>query len=625
MATVSAAQFMGSGGLSTTPPSVTNTPSSGGVSSASNFAGNGEISTTPPSFTQELGQGANGQQINQYQNNPNLPASFNDIDKAGMNVFNFLTGGLQHAGELIAGAFAAPSHVNQYSSALDTYNQTTQSLVQSLKQQESIGQNTNATKTALRAHLASAPQLQDYVKNPAIQQLMREGVGKQFEQIFGTLGAGALNAYLLAPGGLGESVAKDIINPETTLGSKIVSGAKSGASFGTTQRVLEGASQGSKPGAILGDGIIGGLTGGALGGATEGVLGSLSDTLQGKDITNIGKVPKPIENFLNNVPDATDTITQARDLTKANIANPDLDTAPEVQGHEKLAQVVEKGRQMVDDQGKRMGAILENPEVGGSSVDASKDVSKLETTLNNRSAGNTKDDNAIIKGVKADIVKLFGGGTEEPIRGGGTITVKGDEKNPTLKEVDDFLRTHQPIDYSRKMTNTSAGAAIDSFVHDLNETAKNAGDEAEAKAGITTKEYRGSNDEYARLVGNVKGAEKDLGPLINTIDDSGKNVQRYQNADAEYRAAGTPKGLGSKNIRALIKQTGIPVGQQAGLTKFVEDIYTKDNPMDAFRDARVSYNIPIAIIRNLQSALRKGESDPDAIVAKMLEILRRKN
>ena len=121
-----------------------------------------------------------------------------------------------------------------------------------------------------------------------------------------------------------------------------------------------------------------------------------------------------------------------------------------------------------------------------------------------------------------------------------------------------------------------------------------------------------SNDEYNKLINDYNDAKDELGT-------NRPSTGKYDNSSKVFRNNSTSSS--SPAWKNLATATNTPLGRPASLTSLIEDIYHSANSGDAIKNTRISYNPFIAVARTALSALGKAESDPDAIVSKMLQII----
>ena len=541
--------------------------------------------------------------------------------------------GIKQLGTYSGSTLAIPKNTNLYKNAVNQYTQTGQNLTAQIAKDKSAGKDTTRLEKALATLKSNAPQLSDFFDQTTLRR-MNQSTGKNFEEMLGT----AINAGLDASfftSGIGD--AADAATKEgVSLGSKILKGAKIGATYGATGGLGGSLAQGANAGDVANSTAEGGLIGGAFGAGGELVAGGISNKIQGEPLFgNLAKVPEKLqgdEGVLSNVPKAKEQILEAQDLTKKNIKDSSLPTASDVQGNRIHQEALTTAKTQLDAIGTKMQKSLENPAVGGAQVTLDPIVSDFESNLKKRPPVASYGDNKLLNDFTDDLNRIGasideGSNTYQGRKiqtdastgdrfiyslDGEAIPVPKGSTSSTIKEVDDFLRKWQSTDASKQMQNNSVGALIDSTVHNINEATKKAADTAETAAGIDGHPYRESNDEYRNLIQDYNDAKDSLGTKR-------PSTGKYDNSATVFGKNGTKDNPSVwKNIE---NATGVKIGQPAALTKFIEDIYNSDKPYDVIKNARLSYNPIMVAGRNLLTIIGKGQTDPDAIVQKLLQYI----
>ena len=534
----------------------------------------------------------------------------NPIIKAGKSVFDFITSLPQALGENVGASSQAPANVQKYSDALQTNLNLTYKLQQQIQKDKSQGKDTSKLEKALADNKNSIPKISDFLDQTTLRRL-NESTGKNVEEVIGQ-GLGTVLDTTL--GGSLETGGETAISGTKSLLGKIGTGAKIGATYGSIGGASQSLAQEQSAGNVAKNTVMGGVLGAGIGAGSEAIVGGITNKIKTGSVLNLGKIPEKVsgeEGALLSVPDAKEQILEAQKLTKENIKNPDLPTASDVQGNKVHQSILTKAKAQLDSIGKKMSDSLSGI-VGEAKTDIGDFVSKLQEDLKDRPPVSTSPDKKTSGTFLEDLRKLMGKGETIPTRYGGEYEVPGTGKNATLKDIDNFLRKWQSTDLSSKMQNNSVGALYDSFVHNLNEYAKNVADKAETDAGIAGHPYRESNDEYSRLISDYNDAKDQLGT-------NRTSTGKYDKSGNVFRENSTANS--SPAWKNLANATKIPLGQPASLTTLIEDIYRSSNPADAITNTRISYNPFLAIARTALSLLGKAEKDPDAIVAKMIQLI----
>lgn len=516
--------------------------------------------------------------------------------KTTKSIVDFFTGATKKFAEIIGTSIAAPENVQKYSDALSQHNEVTQNLTKAIAQKKKLGQDTSTLQTALKQQMSDTPQISDFVDQTTLKRIQQTGV-QNLEETLG-LGAGTLLNMLAAPGG--EAAVEGAVDTTKTLSSKILQGAKIGAGYGAASGASEAASEVDAPGEIAGKTVEGATEGAVVGAASEGTAGAINNMVKGRPILgSLAQVPDKTIPALNNVEDAEAIIREAQDMTKKNIANPDLPSASEVQGSQLHTSILNKSRDLLKQQGEKMGEILSNPIVGEAKADISNVVSDFEKVTKRGVQGLSRSQANDYTAFQNDLQDL------KTLQSNGKLTVK---------QADDFLREWQPKVNIYK--DTPLAKPINSTVNAINTLIKDTADKAETNAGIEGHPYRESNDEYHKLITNINDAESEVGT-------KNPGTGNFENSDKVYRQNATRDS--SKAFKYLSGKTNIPLGQPAVLTKTIEDIYAKETPDNIIRDLHPSFSLPMTAIRSLRSFILKNEQDPDAIVEKMIQIVKDNN
>lgn len=550
-------------------------------------------------------------------------AAGNAIGNTEKGIFNFFTNGIQALTKNVALSATSPEHVQAYSDAVTQHNDITTNVLKAIQQKKSLGQNTSKLQDVLNEQMSSTPQLQDFL-DPDTLKRVQDTIAGNIEELAGQFAEAGLNIAALNPaGGLVAKGADVASEGGKSLGGKIIKGAVAGAGFGAASGAASGVSKEEGASDIASSAGEGAAEGAAIGAGGELVGGVASNILKDRlAFGTFAKVPKSAEGALQSVEDAKQTVLDAQKITKANLDNPDLPTASEVQGDQKHTQILTQANKLLTDEGNKMGDILKNPVVGGAPTDISEVTSNFDSELAKRVSVSTNNDKIILRDFQNDLSKITGGPVSTDYGGRvGNIQTNGSGQASTLNEVDQFLRKWQKVDASSKMQNNEVGALIDSTVHNINEKAKSTADSAETAAGIKGHPYRSSNDEYKKLVTNINAAQSEVTGNPKGKTSEGKNTitDRYENSDSVYRKNGTKDS--SKSWKALAQKTGIPLGQPAILTKVVEDIYHGTLNNDFIDNMNIGFSIPRTAARVILSALKKSSKDPDAVVQKMLQFI----
>lgn len=553
------------------------------------------------------------------------------IGKAGKASFDFLTNSTQALGENLGASSLAPENINKYSNALSQYSDLNLKLIKQIQQDKSAGKDTSGLQATLKNYKKSMPKMSNFLDATTIKRL-NDGFGKNLEEV---LGQGIGTGLEALSGGALESGIETATEKGTSLGSKILKGAKIGAKYGVVGGLSSGLSQKGNATDVAKSTVTGGILGAGLGVASEAVAGVTGNLIKGRPaFGSLASVPEKLageEGALSNISDAKNQVLEAQKLTKENIKNPDLPSASDVQGNRVHQVILTKAKTQLDAIGTKMSDSLANPAVGSANTDLSGITSSFEADLSKRPPVSTNGDNRVLNDFNDDLAKLSGTGESKDTyqgqkiitdkstgaryifsKDGEPIPVPKSGSNITLTDVDNFLRKWQKIDASNSMQNNSVGALIDSTVHNINELAKTTADKAETAAGVTGHPYRESNDEYSKLISDYNDAKDQLG--VKRV-----STGQYDKSGSVYRANATVDS--SPAWKNLAKATDVSLGQRASITKTIEDIYNKENPYDAIKNARFSPNITMEILRNFQSMATKAKNDPDAIVKMMIQTI----
>lgn len=179
----------------------------------------------------------------------------------GQKALNFLgtITGTKGAGEDIGAAIATPEALKDYQTVLTSWSSIADKLSQKIQSMKTSGEDTSKMEAVLSRHMASMPKPSDFLP---------DATEKTDEQLIGDFGQLALG---VVAGGEVPGVASDI-SGATSVGSKILEGAKVGATFGGIQGGLSGLQNNEGAGQVGLNAVEGIGTGALLGGGTAGLL-----------------------------------------------------------------------------------------------------------------------------------------------------------------------------------------------------------------------------------------------------------------------------------------------------------------------------------------------------------------
>jgi len=254
-----------------------------------------------------------------------LSQTSNNQDKSFLQkVGDFFTGGTQAFGQTIGNAIAAPQNAQLFADASNQHSDIANNLQAAIKQQIAEGKDPSRLQMALKQHLASAPNLQDFTGDV---------INKTPEQILGQAGQFGLE---LTSGGILSGGANTIASKELGTLGKISEGAKIGATYGGLGGGFNAMQDNQGLGGVAGGTALGAGVGAALGGTLSGagiVAGKAVSALDKSGIVNailpqteerVNRMQKAVEEARSNVADAYRKalpLTPSQQVEEVNLLN----------------------------------------------------------------------------------------------------------------------------------------------------------------------------------------------------------------------------------------------------------------------------------------------------------------
>lgn len=203
------------------------------------------------------------------------------------------------------------------------------------------------------------------------------------------------------------------------------------------------------------------------------------------------------------------------------------------------------------------------------------------------------------------------------------------KKPQPLAKVDSFLRDWQGV----KTQDPTLNKALTNMVHDINETAKSAADDAEnalkspkklteeQASGTESHPYRESNDEYAQYKNAndfINEQRGELNPTTKTYEGAHKILHDIINPSSsnsvKYDAI-------DKLVGESTKQHGLTMTDRSAMASFIHDIYTGVDPKTALSKASISISPVMSTVRTGLRVAGAEAMSPDTIVAHMIDLI----
>jgi hypothetical protein len=225
------------------------------------------------------------------------------------------------------------------------------------------------------------------------------------------------------------------------------------------------------------------------------------------------------------------------------------------------------------------------------------------TTKMDERLGTNFDPDGNLVPAKGRVSLVVGSPADEKLVQYVRTTIDTLKRKPTLQQVNDVVDRLGSELYKSKQVgaiaiNGKTEAIVKGFVADLNKAAKEAGGEAYSKAA----------GEYSRLIKIRNNLNKALGEDI-------------KNSGSLMKQVFSPAGAKVKNlIKALEKETGRPIFENATLAKFAMDLV--DDPRSKSILAELAQGVPTskgAFLGRLMSYIEKKANAPEVIKNKAIK------
>jgi hypothetical protein len=163
----------------------------------------------------------------------------------------------QQLGNQLGNVLASKGNVKDLKTAVSDFETQSNRMMDAIDTAKKEGKDTTRLQSIFKTYNQHAPQSKDFV-SPEMQAELEKGFWE-------TAGAVGLTALEASSGGILSSGVKTITSKTLTLGGKVLSGAKVGATYGTLGGGLNAMSQGGGVKDIATGAVIGGALGAGLG------------------------------------------------------------------------------------------------------------------------------------------------------------------------------------------------------------------------------------------------------------------------------------------------------------------------------------------------------------------------